>query len=365
MMARRRRGLVVDPTLLSLLVLLLGVSLAVLYSAGGEDLGLLAKQGVRMVFALLLMLGVAQVSPESLARRSLHIYFGGLLLLILVLLFGIIGKGAQRWLDLGLFRFQPSEVMKLGVPMMVAWLLTRRPLPPSFGMLLLALLLILAPTLLVALQPDLGTAILIAVAGLVVIFLAGVGWKWIAGAVLLAAAALPLLWNFFMHEYQKRRVLMLLDPWSDPLGAGYHTIQSIIAIGSGGVSGKGWLQGTQSRLDFIPERSTDFIFAVFAEDFGLAGAVVLLLLYFLLIFRGMMIAFYATDTYASLLAGGLSLTFFFYIFVNISMVSGILPVVGVPLPLISYGGTSMVTLMIGFGMLMSIQGHNRKFISGY
>lgn len=362
--AKPREGLIVDLPLLSLLVLLLGVSLAVLYSAGGEDTNLLTKQGIRMLFALLLMLAVAQVSPKTLAHWSPHIYGAGLLLLILVLVFGIIGKGAQRWLDLGLFRFQPSEVMKLGAPMMVAWLLTRRSLPPRFGMLVLALLLIMAPTALVALQPDLGTAILIATAGLVVIFLGGVGWRWVLGALALLAAAAPLLWTFFMHDYQRRRVLTLFDPWSDPLGAGYHTIQSVIAIGSGGVPGKGWLQGSQSRLDFIPERSTDFIFAVFAEDFGLIGAGALLLLYFLLIFRGMMIAFYTNDTYSRLLGAALSLTFFFYIFVNIGMVSGILPVVGVPLPLISYGGTSMVTLMIGFGMLMSIQGH-KQLNSGY
>jgi rod shape determining protein RodA len=272
---------------------------------------------------------------------------------------GIIGKGAQRWLDLGLFRFQPAEIMKIAVPMMIAWLLTRSTLPPKPMYLVAAVFAVLLPTVLVILQPDLGTALLIALTGIAVIFLAGISWKLIMAVVISMAATMPVMWAFVLHDYQRQRVLTLFDPWSDPLGAGYHTIQSIIAIGSGGVQGKGWLSGTQSQLEFIPERSTDFIFAVFAEEFGLIGVVVLLLLYLFLVLRGLIIAFYAEDTYSRLLAGGLTLTFFFYVFVNIGMVSGILPVVGVPLPLMSYGGTSMVTLMIGFGILMSIS-RNRK-----
>jgi rod shape determining protein RodA len=278
-----------------------------------------------------------------------------------VLAVGIIGKGAQRWLDLGLFRFQPAEIMKIAVPMMLAWLLTRSTLPPRPMILIVAVFAVLLPTVLVILQPDLGTALLIALTGIVVIFLAGISWKLITTVIVSMAATMPLMWAFVLHDYQRQRVLTLFDPWSDPLGAGYHTIQSIIAIGSGGVQGKGWLSGTQSQLEFIPERSTDFIFAVFAEEFGLIGVIVLLLLYLFLVLRGLIIAFYAEDTYSRLLAGGLTLTFFFYVFVNIGMVSGILPVVGVPLPLMSYGGTSMVTLMIGFGILMSISRDRKSF----
>ncbi len=244
--------------------------------------------------------------------------------------------------------------MKIGVPMMVAWVLSRMPISLGFVPLFISVLIILTPTVLVILQPDLGTGLLIALAGITVIFLAGISRKLIISVIALAGLAAPVMWAFVLHDYQRKRILTLFDPWSDPLGAGYHTIQSIIAVGSGGIWGKGWLSGTQSQLEFIPERNTDFIFAVFAEEFGLAGVAVLLFLYCFLVFRGLLIAYYAQDTYSRLLAGGLSATFFFYVFVNIGMVSGILPVVGVPLPLMSYGGTSIVTLMIGFGMLMSI-----------
>ena len=339
--------------------MLLMFSTVVIFSAGGENTALLTRQFLRMGFALCLMLAFCYISPQSLMRWSPHVYAIGLILLFIVLGYGFIGKGAQRWIDLGVIRFQPSEIMKLGVPMMVAWIMTRSTLPPRIPFLILSICVVLLPTVLVVLQPDLGTAILLALTGVIVIFLSGVSWKIIVSVCFALGAAAPLLWFFVLHPYQQQRILTLFDPWADPLGAGYHTIQSIIAIGSGGVTGKGWLNGTQSQLEFIPERSTDFIFAVFAEEFGLFGVLLLICLYLFVVIRGLIIAFYAQDTYSRLLAGSLSVTFFFYVFVNIGMVSGILPVVGVPLPLISYGGTSMVTLMIGFGMLMSIHNHKK------
>ncbi len=350
----------IDTPILVVLLLLCAASLAILYSAGGEDLSLLYRQGLRILLAFIMMFVLAQVTPQTLMRWAPYVFVVGLILLMLVLLVGIVGKGAQRWLNLGLLRFQPAEIMKLGVPMMVAWLFTRQSLPPKWRDLLLALSVVLLPAFLVAVQPDLGTALLIAASGLLVIFLAGISWYWIVGAAASIAAAAPVLWTM-LHEYQQRRILTLFDPWQDPLGSGYHTIQSVIAVGSGGVSGKGWGYGSQSQLEFIPERATDFIFAVFSEEFGLVGALILLVAYLFLIGRGIYIAFNAQDTFGRLLAGSLSLTFFFYLFVNIGMVSGILPVVGVPLPLISYGGTSMVTLMAGFGILMSIHA-NKKLV---
>jgi rod shape determining protein RodA len=352
-----------DFPLLSVILMLCAISMIVLYSAGGENLNQLTKHGIRGGFALILMVIFSRISPAVLSRWSPHVYVVGLSLLFIVLAVGIIGKGAQRWIDLGIFRFQPAEIMKIAVPMMVAWILTRSTLPPRPVFLVLSIFIVLIPTALVILQPDLGTGILIALAGIMVIFLAGVGWKLIIAVLIALAAIAPAMWVFVLHDYQRSRVFTLFDPWSDPLGAGYHIIQSIIAIGSGGLQGKGWLSGTQSQLEFIPERSTDFIFAVYAEEFGLIGVIVLMVLYLFLVFRGLLIAFYAKDTYSRLLAGGLSATFFFYVFVNIGMVSGILPVVGVPLPLMSYGGTSMVTLMIAFGILMSIA-RNKNFLSG-
>lgn len=350
-----------DPPLVISLMLLCGLSLVILYSAGGENIALLVRQGVRIGIAFAVMFAVAQVSPETFNRWSPYIFAAGLGLLLLVLAVGIVGKGAQRWLDLGFFRFQPAELMKLGVPMMVAWVLTRQPLPPHFKDLLAAGVIVGLPTALVALQPDLGTAVLIAVSGVLVIFLAGISWRYIVYVLGALGAVTPLLWSL-LHDYQRSRIVTLFDPWVDPLGAGYHTIQSIIAVGSGGTHGKGWLNGSQSQLEFIPERGTDFIFAVFAEEFGLIGAVLLIGLYLVVVGRSLYIAFCTRDTFARLVAGSLALTFFFYLFVNIGMVAGILPVVGVPLPLISYGGTSMVTLMAGFGILMSIQTH-RKFMA--
>jgi rod shape determining protein RodA len=285
-------------------------------------------------------------------------YGFGVLLLVLVLVAGEVGKGAQRWLDLGFFRFQPSEMMKLAMPMMLAWYFGDRPLPPTLGKLVVSGVLVIVPMGLVAKQPDLGTALLVASAGFFVIFLAGIRWRILLGFGVAGAAGVPVLWHF-MHDYQRQRVLTFLDPESDPLGSGYHIIQSKIAIGSGGLYGKGWLNGTQSQLDFLPERSTDFIFAVYGEEFGFLGVVLLLTLYLVVILRGLYIATNAQDAFCRLLAGSLSLTFFVYLLVNTGMVTGLLPVVGVPLPLISYGGTSMVTIMAGFGILMSINSHRR------
>jgi rod shape determining protein RodA len=350
----------IDMPLFLGIFVLCAMSLVVLYSAGGGDSNLIVKQTIRIGIALLMMIIVAQFSTASFQRISPQIYALGLVMLIAVLAIGIIGKGAQRWLDFGIIRFQPSEIMKLAVPMMVAWVATRRFLPLSVWHILLCFVIIAGPAGLIGLQPDLGTALLVSFAGLVVIFLAGIGWKFILTLVTAVIVGAPLMWSFVLHEYQKSRIITLFDPWQDPLGAGYHTIQSMIAIGSGGLPGKGWLGGTQAQLEFIPERSTDFIFSVFGEEFGFWGILLLLAVYMFLVFRGVMIAFYAQETYDRLLAGSIILTFLFYVFVNIGMVSGILPVVGVPLPLISYGGTSIVTLMIGFGILMSIAAEERK-----
>jgi rod shape determining protein RodA len=343
--------------ILGILTLLL-FSSVVLYSSGGEDVGLLLRQGVRMAIAITVMIILAQIHPDRFKDVAFWIYAVGLLMLIAVLLFGTIGKGAQRWLDLGFFRFQPSEIMKLAVPLVVAVYLADRPLPPSFVRMFFALVMIAVPALLIAKQPDLGTALLIASSGLIVVFLSGVSWRLIMSFLTLAAAAAPVLW-YLMHDYQRRRVMTLFNPESDPLGAGYHIIQSKIAIGSGGLQGRGWLQGTQSHLEFLPERSTDFIFAVIAEEFGLIGLALLITVYLLITARGLYIAAQAQLSYMKLLAGSIAITFLVYVFVNVGMVTGLLPVVGVPLPLISYGGTSMVTLLAGFGILMSIHTHRR------
>jgi rod shape determining protein RodA len=344
----------IDLPLLVLLVLICGLGLVVLYSASGESFAQVQRQALRLAVAAGLMLVLAQLPPAALRQWSVPLYLLGLLLLLLVLLYGDQSKGAQRWLDLGVVRFQPSEILKLALPMMLAWYLSLRSLPPRALDILVASLLIALPVLLIAKQPDLGTALLVASAGLATLFLAGLRWRLIIGLLALAAAAAPLLWSL-LHDYQRQRVLTFLDPGSDPLGAGYHIIQSQIAIGSGGLYGKGWLDGTQSHLEFLPERSTDFIFAVLGEELGLSGAVVLMLLYLAVILRGLVIAARAPETYSRLLAGSVVMVFFVYLFVNMGMVTGLLPVVGVPLPLISYGGTSLVTLMMGFGILMSIQ----------
>jgi len=356
------RGFHIDIPLFCALVLLSLVGLAILYSSSGQDLDRTIKQLVRLAVAFVAMFIIAQVPPHII-RYWAPLSFGiGMILLIAVLLIGESGKGAQRWLDLGLFRFQPSELMKLAVPLMVAWYLAEHTLPPRLKQVLISTILILAPTLFIAKQPDLGTSLLICASGIFVLLLAGLSWRIISSVVVLAIPLAWAVWEFGMYTYQRNRVLTFLNPENDPLGSGYHIIQSKIAIGSGGPYGKGWLNGTQSHLEFLPERSTDFIFAVFSEEFGLIGAILLLSLYLFIVYRGIYIATQAQHTFDRLLAGSLTLTFFVYVFVNIGMVMGILPVVGLPLPLISYGGTSMVTLMLGFGMLMSIQTH-RKLLS--
>jgi rod shape determining protein RodA len=352
------RSLHLDGVLLAGIICILMTGLAALYSAVGQNTDLLISQLMRICAALAAMLIMAQVSPGWLRRVAPWIFGIGLFLLTLVLLTGDVGKGAQRWLNLGI-RFQPSEIMKLGLPMMLAYLLHDRALPPSLGLILVSLIIIFVPVGLIAVQPDLGTAILIVLSGASVIFLAGIGARYIIGAIATALISMPLLWYFVMHDYQKSRVLTLLNPDNDPLGAGYHIIQSKIAIGSGGLFGKGWLNGSQGQLEFLPERSTDFIFAVIGEEFGLMGVLVILLVYLFIVGRGLFIAATAQDTFSRLLAGSISLTFFFYVFVNMSMVTGLLPVVGVPLPLVSAGGTSMVTLLAGFGILMSIHTHRK------
>jgi len=357
-----RQGLLavfhIDLPLLAGVLLLCGFGLIVLYSASGENLAQVERQAVRIFVALIVMLAIAQLNPTTLRRWSPWLYGLGLAMLVAVLVFGEVGKGAQRWLDLGIVRFQPSEMVKLAVPLMIAWYLAEKPLPPGWRRLLVAAVLIVVPVLLIAKQPDLGTSLLVASAGIFALFLAGISWRLIAGLSVAAAAAAPVVW-YLMRDYQRQRVLTFLDPEKDPLGAGYHIIQSKIAIGSGGLYGKGWLNGTQSQLDFLPERHTDFIFAVLSEEFGLIGVLMLLALYLFVIMRGLYIATRAQDTFTRLLAGSLTLVFFVYLFVNTGMVSGLLPVVGVPLPLVSYGGTSLVTLMAGFGILMSIHTHRR------
>jgi rod shape determining protein RodA len=349
-------GLKLDAALLAGLVLLSGFGLVVLWSASGQDADLLARQLVRLGVAFAVMLALAQVPPKFLRMWSPWIFAAGLALLAAVLLVGDIGKGAQRWLDLGFMRFQPSEIMKLAMPMMAAWYLHDRSLPPRFMEVVVLLAIVAVPSFLIARQPDLGTALLVASSGALVILLGGLRIRLILLLGALCAALAPVLWHF-MHDYQRRRVLTFFNPESDPLGAGYHIIQSKIAIGSGGLFGKGWGNGSQAQLEFLPERSTDFIFAVLGEEFGLIGQVLLIAAYLFLVARGLFIAFEAQNTYARLLAGSISLTFFVYVFVNTGMVTGLLPVVGVPLPLVSYGGTSMVTLMAGFGILMSVNGH--------
>ena len=349
-------GLRLDAPLLAGLLLIAGCGLVVLWSAGGQDSNLMVRQLVRLGVAFGVLLAIAQVPPKILRLWSPWVFTAGLLLLLAVLLAGDFGKGAQRWLDLGIVRFQPSEIMKLAVPMMAAWYLHNRPLPPRLIELLVLLALVAIPAVLIARQPDLGTALLVGSAGLLVVLLGGLRLKLIVMLGAAGAALAPVLWHF-MRDYQRQRVLTLFNPESDPLGAGYHIIQSKIAIGSGGLFGKGWGNGSQAKLEFLPERSTDFIFAVLGEEFGLIGLVLLILAYLFLVGRGMYIALHAQDTFGRLLAGSISLTFFVYVFVNTAMVTGLLPVVGVPLPLVSYGGTSMVTLMAGFGILMSINGH--------
>ncbi|MDP6189744.1 MAG: rod shape-determining protein RodA [Gammaproteobacteria bacterium] len=345
----------IDLWLLLPVLCIMSLGLVVLYSGSGASQEAVDRQLLRYAIATLGMLLMAQINLRELERFVPIFYILGVLLLVAVLLFGVGAKGAQRWLQIfGMPRFQPSELLKLAVPLTVAWYLSGRSSPPSFGHTLVAFILVAVPVFLIAKQPDLGTSLLIGASGIFVIFFGGLLWRYVILAAIAGTAGLPVLWSF-MHDYQKQRVMTFLDPESDPLGAGWNIIQSKIAIGSGGLSGKGWLQGTQSHLDFLPETHTDFIIAVLAEEFGLLGVLLLLFLYALVLIRGLIIAGKAQDPFSRMLAAGLTLTFFVYVVVNIGMVSGLLPVVGVPLPLVSYGGTSAVTLMLSIGMLMSIR----------
>jgi rod shape determining protein RodA len=358
--ARVLFALKIDGPLVIGLALVAAYGLVVLYSASGQSMPTVLRTVARLALGTAAMLLLAQINPNFLRRSTPWLYAGGCLLLLIVAAIGHIGMGAQRWLDLGIFRFQPSELMKLAVPMMCAWYLHERPLPPSWLSLVVLSVLIMVPVALVVVQPDLGTAALIAIAGALVIILAGLRLRVIAVLLALAAVGAWFGWSF-MHDYQRKRVLTFLNPQTDPLGAGYHIIQSQIAIGSGGVFGKGWMNGSQAQLEFLPERSTDFIFAVIGEEFGLLGLLLLLLLYVFVAGRAIYLATQTQDTYARLLAGSLALTFFVYVFINAGMVTGLLPVVGVPLPLVSYGGSSVVTLLAGFGILMALYSR-RKLI---
>ena len=353
----------IDLPLLAGLLVLMGFGLMVLYSASGESQLQLRAQIIRLLIAFAAMVFFAWIPPRVYKKWTPLVFFIGIIMLVAVILVGEMGKGAQRWLSFGSFRFQPSEIMKLAVPMMIAWYFSERRLPPNFKELFVAGALIALPTFLIMIQPDLGTSILIASSGAFVIFLAGIRWRILMSLFLFIVIYAPIHWLFVMQDYQKQRVLTFLNPEQDRLGAGYHIIQSQIAIGSGGMQGKGWMQGTQSQLEFLPERNTDFIFAVLGEEFGFTGVLILLATYLWIVGRGFLISLRAQETYTRLLSGAITLTFFVYVFVNIGMVTGILPVVGLPLPLVSYGGTSMVTLMVSFGILMGIQTH-KKLLPG-
>jgi rod shape determining protein RodA len=347
-----------DKTLFYALLAMAAISLFVVYSASARDMDATLGHLLRLALGFTVLLVVAQIRPEFYERWSPYIFVFGMLLLIAVLALGVIGKGAQRWLNLGFLRFQPAEIMKIAVPMMLAWYLARKNLPPSLPRLAIAFLMMAVPALMIIKQPDLGTALLVFGAGVFVLFLGGMQWRVILTLLAIVAVAAPFAWSH-LHDYQRQRIFTLFDPEVDPLGTGYHTIQSMIAVGSGGIYGKGWLNSSQAHLDYLPESSTDFIFAVFAEEFGLIGSLLLVLIYTLIVARGMLIAYLAKDSYTRLLAGSLSLTFFLYFFVNMGMVTGILPIVGIPLPMMSYGGTSIVTVMAAFGILMSIHTHRK------
>jgi rod shape determining protein RodA len=366
--ARTRRTLSSTAKLLSVLnldgPLLVGLGLlalyglAILYSASGQSLDTVLRTLVRIALGTAAMLALTHASPNLLRRLSPWIYVIGIALLLVVELTGVIGKGAQRWLNLGIVRFQPSEVMKLAVPMLAAWYLHDRPLPPDWRAMLMLAVIIFLPAGLVAMQPDLGTAALIAASGALLALMAGLSLRIVIVLVLLAVGGAFAGWHF-LHDYQRERVLTFLNPQTDPLGAGYHIIQSQIALGSGGLFGKGWMHGSQAQLQFLPERSTDFIFAVVGEEFGLIGLILLLALYLFIVARALWLAMQTNDTYSRLLGLCIALTFFVYVFINAGMVSGLLPVVGVPLPLVSYGGTSVVTLLAGFGILMGLYSHRK------
>ncbi|MDP4029680.1 MAG: rod shape-determining protein RodA [Gallionella sp.] len=348
----------IDRPLLLGISLLLLTSLLVLYSADNASWGQPLKQMLNIAVALTCMWLIANLPLHYLMRTAVPVYTLGMALLIGVALFGEISHGARRWLNLGVVTLQPSELMKIGIPLMMAWYFEKHEATLTLKNYFVATLLLLMPVALIVRQPDLGTAILISASGFYVLFLAGLSWRVMAGLLVAALASAPVLWSM-LHDYQRHRILMLFDPSQDALGKGYHTIQATIAVGSGGLLGKGYLNGTQTHLEFLPERTTDFIFAVFSEEFGLLGNLILLAMYLFVIVRGFVITANASTYFTRLMAGSITLTFATYAFVNMGMVSGILPVVGVPLPLVSYGGTSMLTLMLGFGMLMSIETHKK------
>lgn len=348
-----------DLVLLLPVIMIMAVGLFVLFSASDSDWGTVNRQIRNFIIGFGVLLAVAQVRVDTLQRWAPILYVGTLLLLLLVPFFGVGAKGAQRWLSLGFIRFQPSEIMKIAMPLAVAAWVVRGGLPPRPSVTLAAILIIVVPAGTIALQPDLGTAILVAASGVFVVFMAGISGLQILSATLVALAGVWPAWLFLLRDYQKQRILTLFDPEADKLGAGWNIIQSKTAIGSGGWSGKGWLQGTQSHLDFLPESQTDFIIAVLAEEWGFRGVLCLLALYGAVVARGLWISFSAQTSYGRLLASAITLTFCVYIVVNMSMVAGILPVVGVPLPFVSFGGTSIVTLMLGFGILMAISTEKR------
>ena len=351
----------IDRPLFAIVMAIVGVGFVTLFSAADQSIARLTNQGVSLGVALAAMWVIANVPPQTLSRVALPLYLAGVVMLVGVALFGVVVNGSRRWLDLGVVRFQPSELMKIALPLMLAWYFQKREGKIGWADFAFAAMLIAVPAGLVKRQPDLGTGLLLTASGFYVLFLAGLSWKVIVGLAAIGAAAGPYLWSH-LHDYQRQRILTFIDPSTDPLGAGYHTTQASIAIGSGGVVGKGWLNGTQAHLDFLPEKHTDFIFAVFGEEFGLIGNVLLVVLYLVLIARAMMIASNASTLFARLIAGAVTLMLFTYAFVNMGMVSGILPVVGVPLPFVSYGGTAMVSLFIGIGILMSVQAH-RKLVT--
>jgi len=357
--ARLLSALQLDGPLVVGLGLISLYGLIVLYSASGQDMGTIWRTLARLGMGAVAMLALAQVRPQQLRAAAPVVYALGIVLLLVVDAMGVIGKGAQRWLDIGFIRFQPSEIMKLAVPMLCAWFLHERPLPPSLPSLAVLAAIILVPAGLTAAQPDLGTAILITIAGVLLVVMAGLSVWIMAGAAVVGGLGAWLAWMYVLHDYQRQRILTFIDPSTDPQGAGYHIIQSTIAIGSGGLFGKGWMHGSQSQLAYLPERHTDFIFAVIGEEFGLFGISILLALYLFVVGRALYLAVQTQDTFARLLASSLALTFFVYVFINTGMVSGLLPVVGVPLPLVSYGGTSVVTLLAGFGILMALYSHRK------
>ena len=344
----------IDKWMILAMLIIYVMSLFLLYSADGQEFVQLEKKTLHTFIGFLLLWGLARIKPQILASLALPAYIGGVVLLVAVELFGVTVNGSTRWLDIGPVRIQPSEIMKIGLPMMVAWYFQRYDTDLRWYHYLGAIGIIMVPVALILKQPDLGTATLIMASGLFVVFFAGLSWRVLLITIVAAIAAMPLMWEYGMHDYQRTRVLTLLDPTKDPLGAGYHILQSMIAIGSGGVWGKGWLNGTQTHLDYIPESTTDFIFAVFGEEFGLVGNVILVILYVFIVTRGLIISARARTLYERTIAAAFTMTFFCYAFVNMGMVSGILPVVGVPLPLVSYGGTATLSIMIMLGMLMSI-----------